>query len=385
MVVGLAVTLALPASAQMRNINLTGAPIKAIPEAFTVISGVRELPGGKAIVADARERRIGLVNFATGTFTSIGHVGGGPGEFQIPSAVFAAPGTDTWIADPQAGKVHVITADGKLQNAILPPEGAGGMSLLLPRAVDASGRFYMQALPTLGGGGAPASMDSFVIVRWDRVTKKTDTLGKVPSGMSVNTSGSSGSNMRVMIRSKPLSATPVWSALPDGRVAVVQPTPYRVDLISANKSVSRGPVQAYTPITVTAAERTAYRDRVKSNPGQTVTRSFGGGGGGTNVNTATSGPPSAGEIPDEDFPDLMPPFSGQGSVLVSPEGEIWVLRTRRAADKVPTYDIFNSAGQLTGKATLKPNSAVIGFGVGVVYVARQDTEDDLRYLEKYAR
>jgi hypothetical protein len=37
-----------------------------------------------------------------------------------------------------------------------------------------------------------------------------------------------------------------------------------------------------------------------------------------------------------------------------------------------------------GKATLKPNSVVVGFGQGAVYVARQDPEDDLRYLEKYA-
>ena len=70
---------------------------------------------------------------------------------------------------------------------------------------------------------------------------------------------------------------------------------------------------------------------------------------------------------------------------VSPEGEIWVLRTRPASDKAPKYDIFNSAGQLIGKATLKPNSSVVGFGSGVVYVARQDPEDDLRYLEVYSR
>ncbi len=376
--------LALPASAQVRNINLTGTPIKAIDEPFTLISGVRELPGNKVIVADSREKRVGMVNFTTGAFTSIGRVGNGPGEFQVPMALFAGPGTDTWVADPQAGKVHVVTADGKLQNAILPPEGEGGTPLFIPRAVDAAGRFYMQAVPRLGGGAAPV-VDSFMIVRWDRATKKTDTLGKVPSGMSVSTSGSSGGNMRMMIRSKPLAATPVWSALPDGHVAVVQPSPYRVDLISANRSVSRGPAQAYTPITVTAAERAAYRARRQSNEGPPITRTIGGGGGGGNVSTSSSAAPSAVEIPDDEFPEVMPPFSGQGSVLVSLEGEIWVLRTRRAADKVPTYDIFNSAGQLTGKATLKPNSVVVGFGAGVVYVARQDPEDDLRYLEKYAR
>jgi hypothetical protein len=40
---------------------------------------------------------------------------------------------------------------------------------------------------------------------------------------------------------------------------------------------------------------------------------------------------------------------------------------------------------LVGKATLKPHSTVVGFGSGVIYVARQDPEDDLRYLEMYAR
>ncbi|MBP6444054.1 MAG: hypothetical protein KA267_08560, partial [Gemmatimonadales bacterium] len=123
---------------------------------------------------------------------------------------------------------------------------------------------------------------------------------------------------------------------------------------------------------------------LKSSSPIGITRTSGSGTAGTNVSTTSQGPPQR-EIPDEEFPAVMPPFSGQGAVLISPDGEIWVLRTRPASDKVPTYDIFNSAGQLTGKATLKPNSAVVGFGAGVVYVARQDPEDDLRYLEKYAR
>jgi len=90
-----------------------------------------------------------------------------------------------------------------------------------------------------------------------------------------------------------------------------------------------------------------------------------------------------GAIPDEDFPPVMPAYSNQ--VRVSPEGEVWVPRNRPASDNVPTYDIFDSSGKLVGKATLKPNSAVVGFGAGAVYVARQDPDDDLRYLEKYSR
>ena len=382
-VAGLSITLALPAPAQMRNINLTGAPIKAIAEPFSAIGGVRELPGNKAIVADRQEKKLVMANFATGGVTPIGRNGSGPGEYQYPVSLFPGPGTDTWVGDPQAGKIHVVKADGKVVDGILPPEGEGGMSMLLPRAVDATGRLYYQSFPRPEPGKAPDA-DSVAILRWDRVAKRIDTLGKVPSGMSVNTSGSSGTTQRVMISSKPLSATPVWSALPDGRVVIVQPSPYRVDVLGLNKSVTHGPTQPYTPIKMTAAERNAYRAALKTSSPIGITRTSGGPAGGTNVSTTSQAPPQR-EIPDEDFPAAMPPFSGQNSVQISPDGEIWVLRTRPASDKVPTYDIFNSAGQLTGKATLKPNSAVVGFGAGAVYVARQDPEDDLRYLEKYAR
>jgi hypothetical protein len=373
----------MPAAAQVRNINLTGAPLKSIEEPFTQISGIRELPGNKAVVADRGEQKLMMVNFATGAVASIGRKGGGPGEYQFPASVFPGPGTETWVGDPLAGKIHVVSPDGKIPTALLPPSSENGIGLTMPRGVDASARLYFQGMPRPDAGGG--AMDSLQILRWDPKAKRVDTLGKVYSGMTVNTSGSSGNNMRVMISMKPWTAAPLWAALPDGRVAVVQPSPYRVDVIGANKMVTRGPAQAYTPIKVTAAERAAYREAQKSSSGMAITRSVGGpGGGGTSISN-TRAPSSAQELPDSDFPATMPPFSGQSSVQVSPEGEIWVLRTRPASDKAPKYDIFNSAGQLTGKATLKPNSTVVGFGAGVVYVSRQDPEDDLRYLEVYSR
>lgn len=374
--------VAVPASAQVRNIVLTGAPLKSIEEPFTQISGVRELPGNKAVVADRGEQKLMMVNFGTGAVSPIGRKGGGPGEYQFPASVFPGPGNDTWVGDPLAAKIHVVTPDGKVGTALLPPSSEDGIGLTMPRGVDASSRLYFQGMPRpdLNSG----AMDSMQILRWDPKGKRVDTLGKVFSGMTINTSGSKGNNMRVMIGSKPWTPAPAWAVLPDGRVAVVQPSPYRVDVIGANKMVTRGPTQPYTPIKVTAAERAAYREASKSSSGMAITRSVGGpGGGGTSVSAAR--PAAAQEMPDSDFPATMPPFSGQSSVQVNPEGEIWVLRTRPASDKAPKYDIFNSAGQLIGKATLKPNSTVVGFGSGVVYVARQDPEDDLRYLEMYAR
>jgi hypothetical protein len=182
----------------------------------------------------------------------------------------------------------------------------------------------------------------------------------------------------------PLSASTGWVALPTGGVAIIHPNPYRVDVIDPSGRVARGTPVPFTPIRVTAAERQAERERRASQPGMTV--SIGGGSGSGNVRTIGTGSANRSgqpELADSEFPATMGPFIGTGAPQVSPSGEIWVLRARPASDKVPTYDIFSPAGRLVGKATLRPNSQVVGFGRGVVYVARQDPEDDLRYVEQY--
>ena len=171
----MAITLALPAPAQMRNINLTGAPIKAITEPFTVIGGVRELPGNKAVVVDRQEKKVMMANFVTGAVTPIGRNGSGPGEYVYPISLFSGPGTDTWVGDPQAGKIHVVKADGKVVDGILPPEGEGGMSLLVPRAVDATGRLYYQAFPRAEPGKTP-NVDSMAVVSLERAATRIDTI-----------------------------------------------------------------------------------------------------------------------------------------------------------------------------------------------------------------
>jgi hypothetical protein len=71
-------------------------------------------------------------------------------------------------------------------------------------------------------------------------------------------------------------------------------------------------------------------------------------------------------------------------VVTTPDGEVWVLRTRSASDKTPIYDVFDRTGALAKRVTLNPESRVVGFGKGTVYVARTD-EDDLQYLQRYAR
>lgn len=370
----------VPMAAQSRGINLTGRPLAALDEPFTNISGLVELAGDRLVVLDQQESRLVMVNFVTGAVTDIGRSGGGPGEWRQPMSVLRGPGGQAIVGDPGLGKLHLVSAEGKISGAILPPAGGGiaGISVTMARGSDSQGRLYYQLLPNPRDG---TISDVTEVRRYDPATEESHLLTTVPSGMSGAASGDQG-NFRVRMRSLPLAMTDAWVALPDGRVAVVRANPYRVDIVSGPGQVKAGPVVPYTPLRVTKADRDAYRERAAS---ARPTMIMIGGGGGSPPPGAMRGVPGQSEIPDSDFPEVMPPFNGRGAVLMTPEGEVWVQRTRAAADKTPTYDIFSAEGRLTGKATLKPNSAVVGFGTGVVYVARQDPEDDLRYLEKYGR
>ena len=63
-------------------------------------------------------------------------------------------------------------------------------------------------------------------------------------------------------------------------------------------------------------------------------------------------------------------------------GQTWVLRTNRADDKVPAFDVFDGTGKLVGRITLAPGTRLVGFGNGTMYTIRVD-DDDLQYLQRH--
>lgn len=371
-----------PLSAQQRNINLTGSPVAELDEPFTTISGLREVGPGKLVIADMSEQRLVMADLARNTVSDIGRRGSGPGEWRFAMAVHQGPSGSVYVADPELRKMHVVDATGKVVRTV--PFGGGdgngpGTFINVPRATDAQGRFYFTGSPfTPGEREQP---DSVPILRYDPATSRTDTVTRIPNEVKVTQSGSTSGNMRVMARvgGGPYSATTQWLPLPDGRVALVNPSPYRVDVIDRTGKLQTGTAVPYTPIRVGKAERDAYRKAAASSPGMSVRVTNGGAA------SFSSGPPPADRppIPDSEFPETMPPFVANAG-QVAPNGDIWVLRSRPASDPNPSYDIWSASGRLVGKATLRPRSVVVGFGAGAVYVSRQDPEDDLRYIEKYA-
>lgn len=365
-------------------------PAAETSESFTRIIAIRELPSGKVLVADPSNKVVQLVDLAAGTMTKVGREGNGPGEYALPMALVGLPDGSTLVHDMLNRRFLVVGTDGKPGGFVewprpSAPAGGGGGPVIIGglqqvSGVDDRGRLYFAGSPFSATGG---SVDSAAILRWDRVKPTFDTVGyvKLPPNSASRTQSGGGVAIRIgnSVRFTPAEA---WGVAGDGSIARVFPEPYRVAWLNGRSVPVVGPVIPYTPMKVTEADKQEVMEQQRRNPGTRISiggppGGGGGGGGGPNIQQA---PP--------EFADTKPPFEGGvgrlGTVQVAPDGEVWVLRTRPAGDKIPTYDVFDKTGGLVKKVSLNPNSRVVGFGKGTVYVVRTD-DDDLQYLQRYAR
>ena len=368
-----------------------GKPLAETEESFTSIFSIRELPSGKVLVSDQRDKIVQLVDLAGGTMTKVGREGSGPGEYAFAGTLIGLPDGSTLLHDLLNRRFLTIDAAGKPGGFLelpRPPASAtsngdgpargpmmmGGITTV--RGYDARGRIYFSGSPFSATGG---TADSVPLLRWDRVKPTFDTVGfvKQPAGFASRTQ--SGGNVQVRMGvTKRFTPAETWGVAGDGSIVRVFPEPYRIGWLTGNGQAALGPVVPYTPMKVTEADKKEVIDNLRRSPGTTIM--IGGPAGGARTSNAA---PNIQQPPPE-FAETKPPYDGQGAVQVAPEGEVWILRTRPAGDKVPSYDVFDKSGKLIKKVSLNPNSRVVGFGKGVVYVARTD-EDDLQYLQRFAR
>ena len=92
----------------------------------------------------------------TGTADTLGRVGGGPGEYQQPDAVFPLPGDSTLLVDIGRTYLTVIGPDGTFHDGQVhgSPTEEGMPTIILPDALD---RSRPNLLPGHGGDERGAS------------------------------------------------------------------------------------------------------------------------------------------------------------------------------------------------------------------------------------
>jgi hypothetical protein len=363
-------------------------PDATFPEPFTAVSGVRELADGRVLVSDARDRALQLLDFRTGSAASVGRAGGGPGEWGVPGRLHAMPGDSTLMSDFQNGRYLIILPDGTPGPTFrIAQSSPASFSTLL--GVDAAGRMIVERVRVDRDRPMAGSLGAVDILRFDRATERTDTLGQRadPEGEHAGAMALPGGLLQTFTN-LPLAARDI-ALVADGRVVIVRADPYRIEWIGANDRRFVGPIASASAIRVNDAEKAAFvRGQIRpgsivvsGGPGAAAAPRGGAGAAGARAVTIDAAARRALTDPEMVWPDRKPPFLA-GATVAAPGGRVWVLRTRAHDDPIPTYDVFEPDGRVAMRVALPARTRLAGFGRGVAYLVRTD-DDDLQHLERH--
>ncbi|AHG92493.1 hypothetical protein J421_4958 (plasmid) [Gemmatirosa kalamazoonensis] len=351
----------------------------------------------------------------------------------------------TLFVDPTSMSMLVIDPKGNLGTRVMSvprPDDAfalTGLAFGLP-GFDKQGRLVYRAQPRFefrGGPGPgqpgfkpPQMPDSAPIVRVELATRKVDTVTFVKTYAPKMTM-TQGENGRISMSSvlNPLPTVDDWAITPDGTVIVLRGREFRVDYTDASGTLVQGPKVAHDWQRMSDEEKVAFLDstktamekaraemqtRIQQNGGN-VERAMAAGaaaagaGGGApmpmiRIEMAGGGgePPRRGEqrsgpngaapnanitmppltfVEPSELPDYKPAFAA-GATRADADGNVWVRLIATKPMPGPVYDIIDESGKLLDRVVLPPNSAIAGFGPGVVYLATRDAEGT--HLKKVA-
>lgn len=314
----------------------------------------------------------------------------------MPMRLLMAPGDTTMLFDPLNQRYLLIGPDGKpittfrTEAEPAAPRPGGGPVIssmgLFARWTDARGRLYGEGSPlVMSPEGRPTQADSVAIIRYDRGTKRLDTLAYVKLPESSTQVSGGRDNMRVMVGgANPLAPRDEWAVFPDGRVAIVRARDYHVDWVMPDGTKRSSPPIRFTPVRMNAAEirhEEGLRNAARATQMSVMMTT---GPNGTQRSAQMGPPPNAPPLePLDNWPEVKPPFrSGMASVLARPNGELWVRRTENAQARGTLYDVINASGAVVFQVRVPEGITLVGFGNGTIYTTRKD-EDDLVYLQRH--
>lgn len=337
------------------------APNATLDAEFTRVAAVRELAEGRALVTDAAERKLFVVDFSAGTAVQLGREGQGPEEYRSVGALFAIGADSTLLVDLMGGR-WLLLHGGKIAATVGSDAPAIRNGARSPTGADSRGNVL--ATRAMGGGvgpgAAPLRTDSSHLVRIARATGQGDTVAALFARPSrIRVSGPPDRPTAVEITTNPLAAGDLAAMFDDGTIAVARVSPYRVDWIAPDGRTTRGAPLPFTHVGVSAREKDAVMRRQAEQSGR-----------------APQAPES---VPD--WPDILPPFLA-GALLPAPDGRLWIRRTPSAADPSVHYDVITRTGQLAARITMSAREQVVGFGRSAIYTVVTD-EDALQRLRRH--
>lgn len=330
------------------NIESDETTAAAFPRPFSRLSGIATLPGGRLLISDATEQVVGVADFETQEFASMGGTGSGPGEFTSPGRAFWLGGDSVAVMDSR--RAEVLTFDlntwQHIRTVPLPRETTG----IWLRGMDARGGYYFQGrseqlFSTASDVDFPDSAD---VIRWEPGSEHVDTLATVKiREMTVSSTVRGTDRSRSVARVErpvPLASQDNWAVTNEGDLYIVRSGDFHVDVFS-DGVIHRGPVIDFSPLALTADEAAAF-DSLEADP-----------------------------------PRSKPPFV-PGSTYLSPSGEITVRASASTADSAASYYMLDPEGRPERVLRVPPGYRIVSMGADYLYLMHTDAQG-LYWLERH--
>ncbi len=307
------------------------------PATDTLISPVGEatdavwLEDGRWVIIAPQDRAVELIDFGRKSVTRFG--GAAAKNYSQPFDLFRT-GDTIVVSDWQLRRATLWSLSGKLIRSVPAVDALRGA---LPRARDASGRWYFELRPPAGLDGS-GNRDSAVVVRTGPDFAGADTIAQL-APLDVAEVTSEG---RRRFERRLLSGQDRWGLGQDDALWVARVTQNRVDWIGADGKPKRGTELPDKVLPVTQQDRDVFLHRFPPELRST-----------------------AEQIP---FAAIKPPFEAAFPGL---DGSVWLVKSRVVGDSVRSNQVVDRSGTLAREVRHPGLGRMLAVGGGHALVAEQ--------------
>ncbi len=332
-------------------------PTASLREAFVRISSVRELGDGRVLISDPSARRVVVADLDKNQVRNEVRRGTRPEEVPpgVSPTISALQGDSTLLFDSAVGWLGIL--DG-VRLVAIPGSPFLGYPIMPSMIPDRLGHTLLE-IHTIGLNLRPTGLPDTlgVLLRVPLLAGRTaDSLTTLLKARSAKPSDPPGTPL------DPFQVNEKASVAPDGWVAVVRVTPYRVDWWNPTSGWDEGKPIAIPAVPLVGAELAAKKERPVTRDPRWV----------------------------HEYPTTIPRFSTKGTlpsntlhtaqVLATPDSLVLVRITPTLAFPGTRYDVIDRQGALRHTLVLPVDERIVGFGTGTVYVVQRNSkgEDRLR-------
>lgn len=356
-IVALVISVPVSAQGRVRELSLSSAQ-GSVSHEFSRVASVRELPDGRVLVVDSRDRAVYVASFRFDSVQQIGRTGSGPAEYQAPSRLVAV-GSDTTVLVDGGNRRWLVLVGSRIVSTLSPYDSVVQRAGMTPAGADRAGHI----VTTVVSGREPLTGDrqqnTLLVLRVDRQSARLDTITTLKGVEAQVQTVRSAQSQNTSVLELALSSPEQPWLFPDGWIAFARQRPYRVDWRTPDGQMIYGPALTWNDPVVDGREVEIYRRRMERQIGRAIPA------------------PLTGIL----FADVVPPFPSN-ALQALPNRHLLILRSQWSGSRGVEYDMVDRKGHVVGHVQLPSNTRIVGVGAENIYTVVVD-DDGIEMLQRH--